>query len=133
MGTILSIEKTGKTEHLVAVYQDDSGEEYEVVLCENQDMNAGYEWREIVHIEKDGLDIEVSEPLRSQILEAVDTVETEAQDGIYSVQVRIPYEELSILNSLMTYLVQGGKGSTPEEALEMGIFTQIKEQLRTGE
>jgi hypothetical protein len=58
MGYFKSMEVSGVTTWMHAVYVDDSGEEYEVVFTKSYDRNLDVETRELVHVEKEDISID---------------------------------------------------------------------------
>ena len=69
MGRVMLHEVQGYTEWSSAVYVDDSGEEYEIVFTRN--YNHGQEEKEVVSIERAGVDVDSKDPLWKRIEEAL--------------------------------------------------------------
>ena len=71
MGKVTLLEVQGYTEWSSAAYVDDSGEEYEIVFTRNFNHNTGLEEKEVVSIEKAGIDVDPEDPLWKEIEEAL--------------------------------------------------------------
>lgn len=129
MGNLKSIEVQSILEWINSIYTDDSGEEYEVVFTRNYDMNIGYESRELVNVEKEGAPVYPEAPIWDEIQKRIQAVELERSCNSIKFSVEISRDWLESLDSLIELVLAGSKCS-PEEALEIGIFSQIKEQLK---
>lgn len=129
MGQLKNIEVQSTLEWMNAIYVDDAGQEYEVVFTKCFDENIGCESRELANVEKDGSTISYEEPVWNEIHGQVQAVELNcsSQDSI-KFTVEISKDWLEALSSLTKWVLAGSKAS-PEEALEIAIFSQIKEQI----
>ena len=67
MGRVMLHEVQGYTEWSSAVYVDDSGEEYEIVFTRSYNHNTGFEDKEVVSIERAGIDVDPKDPLWRKI------------------------------------------------------------------
>ena len=128
MGTLKSIEVQSTLNWMNALYEDDTGE-YEVVFTRSYDENIGYESRELVNVEKDGTPVFPESPIWDEIQKQIQAVELERNCDSIKFSVEISKDWLESLDSLIELVLAGSKCS-PEEALEIGIFSQIKEQLK---
>lgn len=128
MGTLKSIQPQSTLDWMNALYQDDSGE-YEVVFTRSYDENIGYESRELVNVEKAGAPIYPEEPIWKEIQEQIQAAELGDEHDSISFTVEVNKGLLEPLDNLIAMVLSGSKAS-PEEALEIGIFSQIQEQLR---
>ena len=125
MGTLKNIETQSTLEWMNAIYVDDSGLEYGVVFTKYFDENIGYENREVVNVEKDDVPVKYEEPIWNEIQEAVNNW----KDENMKFTVEISRDRLDALESLTEWVLAGSKAS-PEEALEIAIFSQIKSQYK---
>lgn len=129
MGTLKNIETQSTLEWMNSIFTDDSGEEYEVVFTRSYDMNIGYESRELVNVEKEGTPVFPESPVWDEIQKQIQSVELERNYDSIKFSIEISRDWLEALDSLIGWVLAGSKAS-PEEALEIGIFSQIKEQLK---
>lgn len=125
MGTIRNVEAHSRTEWLSAAYTDSAGVEYEAVFTRTYDYNSRCETREVVNIEKDEDEIASDSPLWKEIQEAVEAWETEDVEFT----IKVGKEWLESLDSLIEQVLVCSP-SSPEEALEAAIFSQIKGQRK---
>lgn len=125
MGTLRNIEFQSSLNWMNAIYVDNSGVDYEVVFTKYFDENIGCENREVVNIEKDDTPVNYEEPVWNEIQEAVNNW----KDENVKFTVEINKEWIEALESLTEWVLAGSKAS-PEEALEIAIFSQIKSQYK---
>ena len=133
MAEIRDIEVQSYTHWINGRYVDASGQEYEVVFTRSYDENIGYESRELVNVEKDGAAIDSDDPIWKEIQEQMQTVEFEETPDYKNIQFKILIDKgwLETLESLMEMILNSSQ-SSPEEALEVVIFSQIKVQYEGG-
>jgi len=67
MGKLEIVQITDYTERVSASYMDRQGEEYEIVFTKNYNHNTGYEERQVISVEKAGVDIPSREPIWREI------------------------------------------------------------------
>ena len=130
MAGIKNVEVQAFTQWITTTYIDDSGQEYEVVFTKSYTENIGFEKREVVNIEKSGDVVDDGDPIWEEIRKAVEEFEEEAKGGEKEFTVKIDMNWLETLLELIEQILVCSPCS-PEEALEAGIFRQIKEQLNS--
>ena len=129
MTKLSQIEVQSYTLCLTANYQDDDGEEYEIVFTKTYEDNLGYEEREVVNIEKDGNVVDLDNPIWEEIEKAVKQLtreETEPYRKRFTIEVEQSW--LDALQGMADAILQQPT-HTPEGALEFSIFAQIQKQL----
>lgn len=126
MGALKNIETQSTLEWMNALYEDEAGE-YEVVFTRSFDENIGYESRELVNVEKDGTPIFPEDPIWNEIQGQIQAAELGSSHRTMKFSVEISRDWHDALDSLIELVLAGSKAS-PEEALEIGIFSQIREQ-----
>ena len=130
MGMISAIEVQSCTIWLTANYENDGGEEYEIVFTKTCEDKLGHEEREVVNVEKNGKQVDLNDPVWEEIGEAIKQLareETEPCRKRFTIGV-----EQSLLDALqgMADAILQQPAHTPEGALEFSIFAQIQEQLQ---
>lgn len=129
MGSIKNVESHSYMEWMSGMYTDAAGQEYEFVFTNAYDLNSHYEARELVNVEKDGTPVFPEESIWKEIQDQIQAVELERSHDSIKFTVEISKDWMEPLDSLIELVLAGSKAS-PEEALEIGIFTQINEQLK---
>lgn len=125
MAPIRNVEAHSRTEWLSAIYTDSAGVEYEAVFTRTYDNNSRCETREVVNIEKGEDEIASDSPLWKEIQEAVESWEPEDVEFT----IKVGKEWLNTLNCLIEQVLVCSP-SSPEEALEAAVFSQIKGQRK---
>ena len=130
MAGIKNVEVQGFTQWINSTYIDDLGQEYEVVFTKSYTENIGFEERTVVNIEKSENVVYDGDPIWDKIRKAVEEFEEEAKDGEKEFTVKIDMNWLKTLSELIEQILVCSPCS-PEEAIEVGIFRQIKKQLES--
>jgi hypothetical protein len=130
MGSMKNITSTNETEYITAIYVDHSGEEYDVLFTKTQDHYLNIEERELLKVEKDEEEISEDHPIWNKVKNHIHSVHwigrpTKERSVLFFVE--IDQDWLETLNEL-TELVLKQPASTPQEALEVMIFSQIQNQ-----
>ena len=123
----LEIEKYRSTEYWNAIYVDKNGSEFYVVFTLDYDYNSQYGQRELINIEKDETTVPKDHPVWETVGELVKDLALEEKPNYKEIEFRFRIDKnwLETLEYLTQQIIDGGTAS-PEEALELMIFQQIK-------
>jgi len=129
MGMIYSIELQSSIEYFTAVFIGSDGEVYDFVFCRSIERNIAFEDNELLNIQNRGKEVD-NEDIWKEIREDLSEVLSKASssEGI-KFSVEIGREDLATLDSLIRLVLESST-SSPEEALEASIFSQISEQRK---
>jgi hypothetical protein len=127
MGKIENVEVQNCMEWFTAAYVDGDRKKYEVMFAESRDENTGFEERELVNVEMDGKTVPYSESIWQEIQEQLDRSDGEDCNRIIRFVIQIERSWLETLDSLVE-MVMSSPGLSPEDAIEVSVFSQFKTQ-----
>ena len=110
-------------EWMSGIYTDSNGQEYEFVFTRTYDLNSRHEEREMVNVEQGCEPIDCENPVWKEIQKAIS--EWESEDMRFTVEIN--REWIEALDNL-TEQVLVCSPLSPEEAIEVSVFSQIKQQ-----
>jgi hypothetical protein len=126
MSKIKDVEVQNRTEWFTAVYVN-GDREYEIVFTESRYENTGFEERELVNVERGGKTVPSDDAIWKEIQERLDASDGEVYNSTVRFVIQIERSWLETLDSLVE-MVLSNPGLSPEDAIEVSIFSQFKTQ-----
>ena len=143
MAELKNVKFQSYTNYFTAVYVSNDNQEYEIVFCISGNQNLNQSFQELVSVEHEGelieLDTALWKGIEKEIQELLldELLWTEIEKSLHNNKhdykylkfiIKIDRNWLETLEELIAQILVCSPCS-PEEALEAGIFRQIKEQL----
>ena len=127
MGKIRDVEVQNRTEWFTALYVDKDGQECGIVFTKSRDENIGFEEQELVNVERGGKTVPSDDMVWKEIQEKLDASDEDSGYRSARFTIEVNRDWLDSLDHLVE-MVLDHPGMSPEDAIEVSIFSQFKTQ-----